>query len=44
MLSVSANVNILAHFGGLVAGLVIGYLIASRSRIIKRKHKVIAVR
>lgn len=44
MLSVSANVNILAHFGGLVAGLAIGYSIAARSRIIKRKHKIIVVR
>lgn len=44
MLSVSANVNIRAHFGGLVAGLVIGYLITTRSRVIRQKHKITVVR
>jgi len=44
MLSVSANVNILAHLGGLVAGLSLGYLIAASSKIIRQKHRVIVVR
>jgi rhomboid protease GluP len=44
MLSVSANVNILAHFGGLAAGLLIGYLLAASSRVIRRKQTVIVMR
>lgn len=44
MLSVSANVNILAHFGGLAAGLSIGYLLAASSKVIRRKQTVIVMR
>ncbi len=44
MLSVSANVNIIAHFGGLVAGLLIGYLIGARSGVVRQRNKVIIVR
>lgn len=44
MLSVSANVNILAHLGGLLAGLFMGYLIATRSRVIRQKQSVLVIR
>lgn len=44
MLSVSTNVNIFAHLGGLVAGLSLGYLIAASSKIIRQKHRIIVVR
>lgn len=33
MLSMSAGVNIIAHFGGLVAGLIIGYALAKTHKI-----------
>jgi rhomboid protease GluP len=33
MLSMSAGVNIVAHFGGLVAGLIIGYALAKSRKI-----------
>ena len=33
MLSMSAGVNIIAHFGGLVAGLIIGYALAETRKI-----------
>lgn len=33
MLSMSAGVNIIAHFGGLVAGLIIGYALAETHKI-----------
>jgi rhomboid protease GluP len=44
MLSISANVNILAHLGGLVAGLSMGYFLAVSSRVIRQKQKVIVIR
>jgi len=34
MLSMSAGVNIIAHFGGLVAGLIIGYALAKSRKIV----------
>jgi len=44
MLSVSAKANIFAHFGGLVAGLLIGYYLAASSRVIVRKQTVMVIR
>jgi len=44
MLNVSARVNIIAHFGGLMAGLATGYFLAASSKIIRQKHKVIVIR
>lgn len=44
MFSISANVNILAHLGGLVAGLLMGYFIALSRRVIRQKQGVIVIR
>jgi rhomboid protease GluP len=44
MLSVSANVNILAHLGGLLAGLFMGYFIATSGRVIRQKQRVLFIR
>jgi len=40
MINVGPNVNVAAHLGGLVAGLAIGYLLASRRRIRSRYQYV----
>jgi len=42
MVSTAPGVNVLAHFGGLVAGLLIGYVLASRRKIrITYQYKVV---
>lgn len=40
VLTVSVNTNLFAHFGGLVAGLVIGYVLAGTRKFVRVRYEV----
>lgn len=44
LLSLSANVNIIAHFGGLAAGFAVGYRIATKRKVAWEKDRTIMTR